>query len=122
PILLPHLPTPFFSFKPPATTDLSTLSLHDALPIFPEGAARDGAPPVVDALAPHRDAVGEEPFPAVLPRPGVRRRLPDARVELLPDPVPVREPLVDVGVRPRHGSLLASPCSRSAPGSRRRSR
>src|SRR5206468_11374312 len=36
---LAHLSTPFlFLFRNPATTSISTLSLHDALPIFPAAA------------------------------------------------------------------------------------
>src|SRR5690606_41402549 len=53
---LPLLPPTFFSFNAPATTAIYTLSLHDALPIYP-----------------HRVRAGRAPVPHRATRPGRRR-------------------------------------------------
>src|SRR3712207_9245688 len=73
----------FFFFNDTATTEIYTLSLHDALPISPSGCALAGQP---DALAvldagrdPHRDGAGLRGDPvAVAGRAGVVDDLPGA--------------------------------------------
>src|SRR5258708_11186713 len=62
----PHHHLTFFFFNDTATTEIYTLSLHDALPIFPDiGAVMSGADkdPIVTLL---RAAMGEAGFRAVI--------------------------------------------------------
>src|SRR5439155_26401297 len=53
--------TNFFIFNPPATTDLSTLSLHDALPISCRDPEREERQERGDEIGPRMDRLGEEP-------------------------------------------------------------
>src|SRR2546430_12467610 len=62
----------FFFFNDPATTEIYTLSLHDALPIFHRGADRD-------AVAPTRPAAARPGGAARLHDHAGRRRYPAAR-------------------------------------------
>src|SRR5690348_18139527 len=67
PPALTILPFFFFFFNAPATTEIYTLSLHDALPIFGEGGARAG------------HLAGRAALRRAFPQPALRARLPLAK-------------------------------------------
>src|SRR3712207_8542575 len=66
----------FFCFNDPATTEIYTLSLHDALPISPRGRGGEGPgeqaarPQAERAAAAGRGAAGRAPGADPPPRPG----------------------------------------------------
>src|SRR2546422_10989769 len=83
PILL-TLFSVFFFFNDTATTEIYTLSLHDALPIS-VGAGRAAAPPAPRRTGAHAPRVGQGGGSGhARPRGGVSARRPDRRVRERP--------------------------------------
>src|SRR5438874_12396773 len=116
------LPSFFFFFNDTATTEIYTLSLHDALPIFARRAraAPPGAPPASPAPEEERDDAPDEHDPEE-PEPGppssISQHCLTSLFSLLLWMVPRSQP---VCVRPREVSQVRQSAQHSASDYERR--
>src|SRR3989454_12783526 len=110
----------FFFFNDTATTEIYTLSLHDALPISPTPRPSWRSSPADDATP--RDGSSRDVVPRDAPRLFLRRRpvaLAHVRDGAADRAVPDPGPAAHVAVRAHRGAAWAS---RLAPRPRRRNR